>query len=376
MIEREHIYEISYKQRPLDEEENNGILRKDWYQIAELRECLFKQAAPYEKVPTNGRTDWAEKVVERLANLLNLPVARYEFAIKYDPEPIEGVISINCIPDGGEMISGGDFLNRSYGQNQRNPLEYSIENVLNALKQDNVQSPSDWEVKESGINTGAEVFVGYTVLDALVNNKDRHYNNWAVVQIGNTLEVARSFDHGLAFGSLKSDEEKLDLIPAEYSRLVLSRFRQEGQRITTLEAFVRAAQLYPEAAKIWQDKLRRISSTQINEIFERIPEGRITPIADRFARRLLEYNREKILAIDPKQLTIDYPNLDDSPEPPNDAPEPPGNPLNAPKPSTSPNSPDPSNSPDPPHPDDPSQSMATSIDVETPEIDALNIDSR
>jgi hypothetical protein len=348
MIEKEHIYEIDITQDPLDEEENNGILQKDWYQIAELRECLFKQAAPYEKVPTNGRTDWAEKVVEGLANLLNLPVARYEFAIKYDPEPIEGVISINCIPDGGEMISGGDFLNRSYGQNQRNPLEYSIENVLNALKQDNVQSPSDWDVKEPGINTGAEVFVGYTLLDALVNNKDRHYNNWAVVQIGNTLEVARSFDHGLAFGSLKSDEEKLDLIPAEYSRLVLSRFRQEGQRITTLEAFVRAAQLYPEAAKIWQDKLRMLLPTQINEIFDRIPEGRITPIADKFARRLLEYNREKILAIDPKQLTIDYPNLDDSPEPPNDAPEPSGNPLNAPKPSTPTNSPDPSNSPDPP----------------------------
>jgi hypothetical protein len=47
--------------------------------------------------------------------------------------------------------------------------------------------------------------------------------------------------------------------------------------------------------------LRSITPTQIDEIFNRIPEGRITPIADRFARQLLEYNREKILEIIPSQ---------------------------------------------------------------------------
>jgi hypothetical protein len=298
--EKYQIYEINIKQRPIDEE-INGILQKDWYWIPELGKCLFKQAAPFEKIPTNSRTDWAEKVVEQLANLLNLPVARYELATKYAPEQTVGVISVNCIPDGAEMISGGDFLSRSYDNNYQSLVEYSIENVLSALDRDNIQEPSNWLQKEPKIDNAAKVFLGYTLLDAVTNNKDRHYNNWAIISLENRLEIVPSFDHGLAFGSLISDEDKVDLIPSEYSNSIRSRFRQDRNRLTTFEVFERAAKLYPDAAKIWQEKLRSITPAQIDEIFDRIPEGRITPIADRFARQLLEYNTEKILEIIPSQ---------------------------------------------------------------------------
>jgi hypothetical protein len=30
MMEREHIYKINFTQNPLDGEEHNGILQKDW----------------------------------------------------------------------------------------------------------------------------------------------------------------------------------------------------------------------------------------------------------------------------------------------------------------------------------------------------------
>ena len=58
--------------------------------------------------------------------------------------------------------------------------------------------------------------------------------------------------------------------------------------------FERAARLYPDTARIWQERLKQVTPTQIQEIFNRIPDGRITPIAAKFAIDLLTYNRERI----------------------------------------------------------------------------------
>jgi hypothetical protein len=84
----------------------------------------------------------------------------------------------------------------------------------------------------------------------------------------------------------------------------------KGVEISTAEAFAIAAEFYPKAAQIWQEKLRSISREQIDEIFDRIPEGRITPIADRFARQLLEYNREKIRSIVPERQPLRSRSID------------------------------------------------------------------
>jgi hypothetical protein len=71
----------------------------------------------------------------------------------------------------------------------------------------------------------------------------------------------------------------------------------ESLEITTADAFAAGAALKPDIAKIWQEKLAIITPQQIDEIFALIPDEIITPVMDKFARELLAYNQEKIIAI-------------------------------------------------------------------------------
>jgi hypothetical protein len=243
---------------------------------------------------------------------LNLPVARYELATGYfeeSTELVEGVISINCIPNNANVLTGEEFLSENIDYNPDDPSQYTIENVLKGLDSADVKPPCNWENPIPGIDTGAKLFVGYMLLDALVTNSDRHDHNWSVMSVEDRLELVPSFDHGISLGSTDEDEDKPSLsLPDYVNRYSQSCFQEGYDKLPTLTIFDRAAQLYPDAAKIWQDKLRAITSEQIDEIFARIPEGRITPTAVRFAKALLEYNRVQILNLD---LELIQPQLDE-----------------------------------------------------------------
>ena len=207
-----------------------------------------------------------------------------------------------------------------------------------------IQPPSNWGQKISGINTGAEVFVGYVLLDALINNTDRHSSNWGVIAVKEEaverLELMPSFDHALSLGN--NDWNEFNLSPSDYVYYHLSAFREGDSNLSTLEVFNRAAELYPQAAAIWKEKLAEITPTQIEEIFNRIPEGRITPTAATFAKALIKHNFEQILGIE-FELALERaetsqdltPQADIPPEPPDDPPASPAR-----KPSKPPNNPD------------------------------------
>ena len=50
----------------LDEQVEDGMLRKDWYLHHTLGKCLFKEAAPTQAIISDARTDWTEKVVNEI----------------------------------------------------------------------------------------------------------------------------------------------------------------------------------------------------------------------------------------------------------------------------------------------------------------------
>ena len=282
----------------LDEQVEDGMLRKDWYLHPQLGKCLFKEAAPTLAIISDARTDWTEKVVNEIANLLGLPVARYELATGYfgrSTKLVAGVVSINCIPDNAQVLTGEEFLTQVLDCNLDDPQQYTIENVLRALDLADVKPPSNWQQQIPAIDTGAKLFVGYMMLDCLVNNSDRHDHNWGVMAVGDNLELIPSFDHGLSLGSTDEDEDKPNLSLADYvNRYSQSCFQSGYNKLPTLTVFERSKRLYPAAA-IWQERLKQVTPTQIQEIFNRIPDGRITPIAAKFAIDLLAYNRERIL---------------------------------------------------------------------------------
>ena len=179
----------------LDEQVEDGMLRKDWYLHPELGKCLFKEAAPTQAIISDARTDWTEKVVNEIANFLGLPVARYELATGYfgkSTKLVEGVVSINCIPDLAQILTGEEFLTQVLDCNLDDPRQYTIENVLKALDLANVKIPSNWQQQIPAIDTGAKLFVGYMMLDCLVNNSDRHDHNWGVMAVEDNLQGERT----------------------------------------------------------------------------------------------------------------------------------------------------------------------------------------
>ncbi len=62
-----------------------------------------------------------------------------------------------------------------------------------------------------------------------------------------------------------------------------------------LDAFCEAAKLYPQPANIWLDSLAGISTNNTLELFEHIPDSRISSIAIKFAQKILEINQNKLL---------------------------------------------------------------------------------
>lgn len=293
------IYEIAFDLDPIVREDDDETINKAWYRMEGLGDCLFKAATTTPGSLTEYRTDWSEKVVERLANLLGLPVAQYELAIAYlgdSLKPIEGVISVNCIPENAAISSGGFFIRQTFDDALRR--SYTVENILDALDTRDVKPSSQWAEKIPEIDTGSKVFVGYLLLDALVHNEDRHGANWGVMSIEGTLELISSFDHGVSLGSRNRDEDKLSRSFFEHiNESSFSHFKDGEGSLSVFNAFGRAAKLYPGAAKIWQDKLAAINTTQIKEIFDSIPEERITPLGATFAQQLLEYNQALILSV-------------------------------------------------------------------------------
>jgi hypothetical protein len=124
---------------------------------------------------------------------------------------------------------------------------------------------------------------------------NRHDHNWGIVSIDNQIELIPSFDHGLSLGSTDEDEDKLKLSLSDYVDLYSQSCFQAGySKCPNLTIFDRAAQLYPDAARIWQERLAQITTAQINGIFDRIPESVITPVAAKFAIDLLAYNQKRI----------------------------------------------------------------------------------
>lgn len=389
MNEDYQIYQIAREENPIPRENDDESINKAWYNIDGLGACLFKSATTTPGSLTEYRTDWSEKVVERLANILGLPTAQYEFATAYlngSPELIEGVISVDCIPTDADISSGGFFLRQTF--DNKLSRKYNIDNIINALNIRSVKPPRNWKQQIPEIDTGAKLFVGYLMLDALVQNEDRHGSNWAVMSIEGELELTLSFDHGVSLGSRNSYDDKLSRSVLEHTNeLSFSHFKELERPgiVSVFNVFKRATELEPVATKIWLDKLALIDSNKIDEIFKLIPEQRITQTAANFAKLLLLENLKKIRLeiaeiIASRELLklSDLKLSDDSPEPPNDSPEPPEppnprNPPNSPKPSTPPSSPDSTNSPDPPSSPNSSQSRPT--DGDTAGIASLNIDT-
>ena len=158
---------------------------------------------------------------------------------------------------------------------------------------------------------GADMFVGILMLDAVIGNSDRHDHNLDIVrQTNGQSYLSPIFDNGYSLGAVEDNDLRSWISPEQYNKYRnFSSFADRGKDLTGLSAFKQAAELRPEAAKIWLEQLASVEPEQIQKIFDRLPSDRITLEAKAFALELLNYNRTQLLNFK-EELTASAQNLD------------------------------------------------------------------
>jgi len=156
------------------------------------------------------------------------------------------------------------------------------------------------------LSNGAEMFVGYLMLDALIGNTDRHHENWAVIFGESKDYLAPSYDHASSLGRELRDEKKHVCLTTKdrnqsiefYASKALSALygtEDSKKTLTTLKAFKEAQRKMPSTAEYWLERLNDLDTEMINAIVARIPLSVMSEASFSFAKELLAINRDKLL---------------------------------------------------------------------------------
>jgi hypothetical protein len=302
---------VTQKAYELSNLETMGTKEKFWFEYQELGRYLYKKAR------LDLGEDWAEKVASELCELLGLPHANYELATT--SEGNRGVVSPYFLSNGSTLVHGNELLTPIVPNYPTfatyNLSQHTIDLVLRIISDESVNLPIGWTVP-SGIQKAVEVFVGYLLLDAWIGNGDRHHENWGVVRnkavlttsetahiastTSETVHLAPTYDHASSLGRDLSDEQRQKRSVEAYANKCFSAFYgsvDDRKPLKTVDVFDCAARRYPNAAHIWLKRLEGISKANILDIFNRIPNTRISPIAANFAQKILEFNQHRLLTL-------------------------------------------------------------------------------
>ena len=282
-----------------------GSKRKFWYAD---RQLLFKENR------SGTGEDWAEVVAAAVAASLGLPHAYYELAeIAGDGEPVFGVVSRNfCSPDadlvlGNELLLQDDPAYPMQGVAKYRVAAHTIDRVLQAIRGKAVLPPLEW-TGDPGIGSAVDVFAGYLMLDALVGNTDRHHENWGAISIRDRrLFLAPTFDHASSLGCHLTDAERLRRLetkdggytPEAYAskaRSALYETESAPRPLGTLDAFLAATARARPAGLAWLRKLSDVPAAVLVNIVEAVPPERASAVAVEFAKRMILFNRDRLLS--------------------------------------------------------------------------------
>lgn len=280
------------------ETEQLGTKDKFWYREDKLN-YLYKKARP------NTGEAWAEKIASELCELLKLPHAHYELAIWKDNL---GTISPSFVPENKILILGNQILvkiDKSYPEfspSNYKVSEHTLDIVVDAIANNSINLPLNWEPPE-GIEKAIETFVGYLLLDAWINNTDRHHENWGFI-MNYSVNLAPTFDHASSLGRELLDYKKQEKTNNKTVKNYIAKSRSAtydkvGDRkpMLTLDLFEQAAQKYPKAAMIWLQNLAHISAEDTLSLFNCIPKNYISEISIEFAQTILTINQNRLLQI-------------------------------------------------------------------------------
>lgn len=271
--------------------------------------------------PNDGE-DWSEKVAAELCRLLGLPHAVYELARYRTPSDTlrRAVVSRRMDVGSSHLILGDRILSDHFQRYEPAPDHsgffinpaYTVEAVHQVLADSDIGiHPPDYWIAPVEASSAFGVFVGYLLLDAWIGNTDRHAQNWGVIERSSggrvRLSLAPTFDHASCLGRERSDSDRKQKLQAEpdqhsivgYLRKCVSRFVRspdDSEKLHVHDVFDTAAQLDPDAAAFWRNRLHGIADSDIDEVFDSFPSSRISSAAVDFAKEILTRNRNDLLS--------------------------------------------------------------------------------
>lgn len=294
------VYPIIYVSEGVDrEDEQVGSKAKFWFKYGSGR-AMFKVGTPGTGDP------WGEKVAEQIALHVGLPAATVDLAVcaANDLANERGIVSPSFLANSGdELVLGNEMLfqsDASYPIAGAGKLSaHTVAAVCDALEHNKVHPPTSWNGPAC---TGAEVFVGYLILDAAIGNSDRHHQNWGVIRAHKgLLRLAPTFDHATSLGTKLRDDERqarLDTRDLGYSvrayaarcTSALYRVPEDKKPLKTHDVIAILKDRYPDATRMWLNRFRELDDASMNALLARIPAEWASEAERRFAAAVVRQN--------------------------------------------------------------------------------------
>ena len=286
-----------------------GSKRKFWFVDDGVR-WLFKA----EERGTGE--DWAEKIACELCGRLGLPYVSYELAEEFDgPTYLQpGVVCPHLAPRPRSLLLGNQLLwDRDPDYPRTDVRKYRTKAHTVAAVSKCVSEldlpPQEWLVNlPKAVNTAHGIFTGYVMLDAWVANQDRHHENWGAIALPGSgrLCLAPTFDHGASLARNLSDEERHARLESRDAGRQVPHFAararsafyaspEDTRALGTFEAFRAIENLDRDAARVWLERLRGVTTDEVERILREVPPNRMSEITRRFTHELLMTNQQRLL---------------------------------------------------------------------------------
>lgn len=280
--------------------EQLGTKKKSWIRLDD-RHYLFKVGRP------GTGENWAEVIAAKLASMLGIPHADYEFAVRGDER---GVLSPLIVPEGGRLIPGNELLAKIHPDypvhEVRQVSDHTLGRIHGLLTCSDIGLPPDWAPPDDAIATAYDLFLGYLLFDAWIANQDRHHENWGEIHHQKRIYLSPSFDHAASMGQNETDSNREQRLTTRdrgrhistyvtRARSAIYEYPGSAKPLKTVELFEKAAAKSPDAAQVWLRQLDRIDTQDIAALFAQLQESEASQIAKTFAMRLLDLNRERLL---------------------------------------------------------------------------------
>lgn len=228
---------------------------------------------------------------------------------------VEGSISKNVRPAGFDMALGRLWMNANPNVSYMSAKSTKFKRVGGATPGYTVK---DIEIALEGCGpppghtpssrlSAFDVFAGFLIFDALVANRDRHEDNWAVLQptLGDGVtRISPGYDHAGSLGYQLTDEKKAFLLEAG-NRMKFHRWVERGtawrfdpgaHQIPTLVELARQTfqSLNFGAQSNWASSITNLTPANVALLLGQFPQ--MSEVSRKFAYEVILTNAERVTA--------------------------------------------------------------------------------